>query len=137
MTRENPKRPGAAPSSPRAQSANGVMSHDLRLRDVMLEVAEQIGEHRSGSMFGCPAIYVAGRLACCVYASTLAFKVPASLAARFIEEGRGTWFQPYGKARMREWVAIEVSDRAARRDATTLMKAAFAHARTLPRKTGM
>ena len=110
--------------------------HDASLQAMMHALAGRVGVHRRGSMFGCPAVYVAGKLACCVYASTLAFKVPAPLAARLIAEGRGTWFQPYGKVRMREWIAIEVPLHGSTRTVATLMRAAFDHARSLGGEKG-
>lgn len=59
---------------------------------------------RAGSMFGCPAGFVEGRLAFCVFGSTVGIKVPEGRARMLIREGKAASFRPYGRSPMREWI---------------------------------
>ena len=84
--------------------------HNMKLFDVLLEKSKWIDPNvRKGSMFGCPAIFHGRRMAVCVYGEILGLKVPEHLANTCIDNGLAIPFQPYGKGRMREWIAIEGS----------------------------
>ena len=83
------------------------LSHDHVLFDAVIALAASINPTiRRGSMFGSPAIYVGRRMAICVHGTELGLRVPENLARRSIEDGRATSFRPYGKAPMREWIAL-------------------------------
>ena len=83
------------------------LTHDKVLFDAVLARAASFNpDIRRGSMFGSPAIYVGRRMAICVYGAELGLRVPETLARKTIEDGRATPFQPYGKAPMREWIAL-------------------------------
>lgn len=61
---------------------------------------------RRGSTFGSPAICVARRMVICVHGTALGLRVLETLARRSIEDGTAILFRPYGKAPMREWIAL-------------------------------
>lgn len=65
---------------------------------------------RPGKMFGYPAYYVGKKLCICLYEEGVGLKLPAPTAARLLETDPNIIpFQPMGKAKMREWVQINVS----------------------------
>ena len=89
------------------------LTHDKALFDAVLKRAASFDPTiRRGSMFGSPAIYVGRRMAICVYGASIGLRVPDALARRSIEDGRATPFRPYGKAPMREWIALDGGQRA-------------------------
>lgn len=59
-----------------------------------------------GKMFGFPAFYVGGKLFACVYGDGVGLKLPEATARALEGEPGVGAFQPYGRARMRGWVAI-------------------------------
>ena len=65
---------------------------------------------RAGKMFGFPAYYAGQKLCICLYEDGVGLKLPASSAARLLDsDPNAIPFQPMGKARMREWVQINVA----------------------------
>lgn len=86
---------------------------------------------RTGTMFGYPAYYVGRRLLACHYGGKVGIKVPVALAQSFIRTGRARAFRPYGKARMREWLAITWKCALERRSAASVLRAAVAYAKEL------
>jgi hypothetical protein len=64
---------------------------------------------REGKMFGVPAFYVGKKLFACVYGDVIGVKVPQDLAAHLVDSSGFAPFQPYGKAKMREWVQFSCS----------------------------
>ena len=68
-----------------------------------------VGEEdvRQGSMFGCPAWFVGRRLFVCVYGEVVGLKLPAPVVSELEHAPGFIPFQPMGKPRMREWIAIE------------------------------
>lgn len=84
------------------------LTHHQELFDAVLARAASFNPTiRRGSMFGSPAIYVDRRMAIGVHGTELGLRVPETLARRSIEDGRATPFRPYGKAPMREWIALD------------------------------
>jgi hypothetical protein len=77
--------------------------------DVMEVLDRLLGkrpEVTRGKMFGFPAFYAGGKLFACVYGDGAGLKLPQG-AIRTLEGKPGiTPFQPYGKARMKEWIHI-------------------------------
>jgi hypothetical protein len=63
---------------------------------------------REGRMFGCPAIYVGRKMACCVLGSEVGLRIPAGMADAARASGRARAFTPYGKRPMREWIALDL-----------------------------
>jgi hypothetical protein len=63
---------------------------------------------REGRMFGCPAIYVGRKMACCVLGSEVGLRIPAAMADEARDSGRARAFTPYGKRPMREWIALDL-----------------------------
>jgi hypothetical protein len=64
----------------------------------------------SGKMFGFPAYYVGEKLCICLYEQGVGVKLPAQTVAKLLETNPNvTPFQPYGKARMREWIQINLN----------------------------
>ena len=65
---------------------------------------------RAGKMFGLPAYYVGKKLCICLYEQGVGLKLPELTVARLLaEDGNTIPFQPLGKARMREWIQINLS----------------------------
>jgi hypothetical protein len=65
---------------------------------------------RPGKMFGFPAYYVGKKLCICLYEEGVGVKIPEQTVARLLETDRNTIpFQPLGKAKMREWIQINLS----------------------------
>ncbi len=82
--------------------------HDTALFEaVFLEAATIDPEVRRGRMFGCPAVYRGRRMALCVFGTEIALRVPQAVASAAVDEGRAHPFQPFGRSRMREWIALE------------------------------
>lgn len=64
---------------------------------------------RPGKMFGFPAYYVGAKLCACLYEQGVGIKLPQpSAAALLAQDANVVPFQPMGKARMREWVQINL-----------------------------
>lgn len=66
---------------------------------------------REGKMFGYPAYYVGKKLSICLYEEGVGVKIPQKSAETLLaSDKKVTPFQPMGKARMREWIQINVED---------------------------
>jgi len=79
--------------------------HDRALFERLMEAARAgATDIRARSMFGCPAAFVAGRLAFCVYGTSIGVKIPRARAQALLRSGEAAPFRPYGKPAMREWV---------------------------------
>lgn len=64
---------------------------------------------RPGKMFGYPAYYVGRKLCICLYEQGIGIKLPEKSAKRLLEtDANAIPFTPMGKAKMREWVQINV-----------------------------
>jgi hypothetical protein len=113
---------------PRSEFPAKPIVHDKALFDLLMETARRIDpEIRTGSMFGCPAIYHGRRMATCVYGNDIGLRVPKDVAFENVSAGRAALFQPYGKPAMKEWIKLEggAADLASKRD---LIAAALAFA---------
>ena len=65
---------------------------------------------QSGKMFGYPAYYVGKKLCICLYEEGVGLKLPEQTVARLLGTDRNTVpFQPLGKAKMREWIQINLN----------------------------
>jgi hypothetical protein len=65
---------------------------------------------RPGKMFGFPAYYVGKKLCICLYEQGVGIKLPEQSAKKLLETDQNIVpFQPLGKAKMREWVQINLS----------------------------
>jgi hypothetical protein len=68
---------------------------------------------RPGKMFGFPAYYAGKKLCICLYEEGVGVKVPEATALRLVAADPNVIpFQPYGKAKMRSWVQINLADSA-------------------------
>lgn len=64
---------------------------------------------RPGKMFGFPVYYVGKKLCLCLYEQGVGLKLPEASATRLLTSDPNVIpFQPYGKARMRAWVQINL-----------------------------
>lgn len=64
---------------------------------------------RPGQMFGFPAYYAGAKLCITLYEAGVGLKLPAQSAAALLASDEHVIpFQPMGKARMREWVQINL-----------------------------
>ena len=79
---------------------------DPALRQVVDDILLDLPEVRAGSMFGHPAYYVGRLLIACHYGSQVGVKIPPDLAELLLRRGTASLFLPYGKKRMRGWVAL-------------------------------
>lgn len=61
---------------------------------------------RAGQMFGAPAVFVGRKMAACALDGAIGLRVPAVVAATAVATGRADHFQPHGRKKMREWIAI-------------------------------
>lgn len=59
-----------------------------------------------GTMFDCPGYFVGGKLFAVLYGDGVGIKVPAHIVDRLMNQTDIVPFQPYGRAKMREWVQI-------------------------------
>lgn len=76
----------------------------------LAEAAVELADARVGKMFGYPALYAGGRLFACAYGDGVGLKLPGEVVAALLEEEGFEHFQPYGKARMRQWVYLHATD---------------------------
>src|SRR3954463_11621554 len=80
-----PRRVGMTPDEDRSPKGK----HDRALFEELLATVRLIEPHvRTGSMFGCPAVYCGRNLAACVYGAAVAMRVPASTAAQALKRAR-------------------------------------------------
>jgi hypothetical protein len=78
---------------------------------------------RPGKMFGFPAYFVGKKLCICLYEQGVGVKLPVSTVARLLgSDPNVITFQPYGKAVMREWVQINLTDSEGYADYKTLFE---------------
>jgi TfoX/Sxy family transcriptional regulator of competence genes len=61
----------------------------------------------SGKMFGYPAYYINKKLFACVYEEGVGVKIPEDLASDLVVSKGIAYFQPMGRAKMREWIQID------------------------------
>ena len=61
---------------------------------------------RLGKMFGYPAYYVGRSMFACLYEGKVGLKLPETAANEAREKHDITYFQPYGKPKMREWIPV-------------------------------
>lgn len=87
----------------------------------LVEAGAALPDTRVGKMFGYPALYGGGKMFACAYGDGVALKLPADVVAELIEEGGFEPFQPYGRARMREWVFFDAADKDAVRARSHLL----------------
>jgi hypothetical protein len=82
-------------------------NHKAVLDDLLLQE-----EHvKTGKMFGYPAYYVGKKLCICLYEEGIGLKLPEKTASALLEQDKNIIpFQPMGKARMKEWIQINLSD---------------------------
>lgn len=79
-----------------------------RVLDELMLAYDQV---RPGKMFGFPAYYAGRKMCVCLYEDGVGIKLAAESVARLLEsDPNAKPFQPMGKARMREWVQIDLPD---------------------------
>ena len=62
-------------------------------------------------MFGYPAYYAGKKLCICLYEQGVGLKLPATIALKLLEQDKNiTSFQPMGKAKMKEWIQINLKN---------------------------
>ena len=70
------------------------------------ELLSDIPDVRKGRMFGYPAFYVGRRMFAYLYGEGVGLKLPQAQAQAQLHDGHALPFQPYGKAKMREWIEL-------------------------------
>lgn len=60
----------------------------------------------SGKMFGYPAYYINKKLFACIYDDGVGIKIPENLANELVGKKGIVYFQPLGRAKMKEWIQI-------------------------------
>ncbi len=74
--------------------------------EVLTRLLAKRPEVRPGKMFGFPAFYTRGKLFACVYGDGVGLKVPEVMVRKLDGNPGITPFQPYGMAKMKEWIHI-------------------------------
>lgn len=64
----------------------------------------------TGKMYGYPAYYINRKLLVCVYEEGIGIKVPENVVKELIGKEGIVYFQPMGRAKMREWIQINRED---------------------------
>ena len=59
-----------------------------------------------GKMFGYPAYYINKKLFACLYENGVGIKIPENKVNELIGKKEIIYFQPLGRAKMREWIQI-------------------------------
>ncbi|RPH98155.1 MAG: hypothetical protein EHM72_13010 [Calditrichaeota bacterium] len=91
---------------------------------------------RPGVMFGYPAYYVGKKLCICLYEEGVGLKLPVQTVARLLQtEQNIVPFQPMGKAKMREWVQINVGRSEEYRQYMPIFEESIAYLRSQAEKT--
>ncbi len=85
---------------------------------------------RAGQMFGYPAYYVGRSMFACLYEGVVGLKLPETMANEAREKKEITYFQPYGKPKMREWVQLDFDSEGDLDRQKILLDAAIAYAQT-------
>lgn len=79
--------------------------HKLFLEKMFMEHPDL----KAGKMFGFPAWYVGKKLCMCVYENGVGIKLPEKIILELLEKDPNAIpFQPYGKAKMRQWIQINL-----------------------------
>ena len=66
---------------------------------------------KAGKMFGYPAYYAGRKLCICLYEQGVGVKVPETTALALLGRDKHIIpFQPMGKAKMKEWIQINLKD---------------------------
>lgn len=61
---------------------------------------------RRGQMFGVPAYFAGRKMFACIYGDGIGMKLPAATVSKQLQQPGFSPFQPYGKPKMREWLAL-------------------------------
>jgi hypothetical protein len=78
----------------------------LEIKQVIDRILLEVPVVVPGKMFGYPAYYINKKMFACVYEDNVGIKVPAILANELIGKKGVTYFQPLGRAKMKEWIQI-------------------------------
>ncbi len=82
-------------------------AHKVVLDEMLLNIPGV----RKGQMFGFPAYYAGKKLCACLYEEGVGLKLPEQTVQRLLQNDANTIpFQPLGKAKMREWVQINLAN---------------------------
>ena len=81
------------------------------------------GHVKAGKMFGFPAYYAGKKLCVCLYEQGVGVKVPEKTASALLEQDKNIIpFQPMGKAKMKEWIQINLRDSEQYRNYTDIFR---------------
>jgi hypothetical protein len=93
---------------------------------------------RPGKMFGFPAYYAGGKLCICLYEQGVGVKLPEQSAARLLQtDPNAIPFQPMSKAKMREWVQINLNRSEDYRQYASVFEQAIQHVLALQEKKAL
>ena len=81
-------------------------SYNPAIKDVIDSFLPAVPGVVPGKMFGFPAYYVNKKLCACIYEDGVGLKVSEEKANEMIGSSGIIAFQPYGKAKMKEWIQI-------------------------------
>ena len=85
---------------------------------------------RLGQMFGYPAYYVGRSMFACLYEGMVGLKLPEASANEARKKSEITYFQPYGKPKMREWIQFNFESEGELDRQKDILDAAIAYAKT-------
>lgn len=78
-------------------------------KEVLDQMLLKIPGVRAGQMFGYPAYYAGKKLCACLYEEGVGLKLPQETVQQLLQNDTNVIpFQPLGKAKMREWVQINL-----------------------------
>ncbi|MGF6369695.1 hypothetical protein OKW40_002445 [Paraburkholderia sp. RAU6.4a] len=69
-------------------------------------VASQYGDIHERAMFGCPGFFAGKAMAACVYGDLIVLKLPADRVTALLPTPGCSYFRPYDRAPMRQWLAF-------------------------------
>ena len=75
-------------------------------REVLDGMLLEVPGVKAGKAFGYPGYYAGGKLFACVYGEGVALKVPLETREKLLAMKGVDYFEPMGRARMKEWVLI-------------------------------
>lgn len=69
-------------------------------------VAAQYGDIHERAMFGCPGFFAGTAMVACVYSNLIVLKLPADRVTALLQTPGCSFFKPYDRAPMRQWLTF-------------------------------
>ncbi|RKE25246.1 TfoX-like protein [Paraburkholderia sp. BL23I1N1] len=72
-------------------------------------VASQYDDIHERAMFGCPGFFAGTSMVACVYGDQIVLKLPADRVTTLLQTPGCSYFKPYDRTPMRQWLAFGTS----------------------------